>query len=84
MHIFHVHTFKQCELVKFLHIIKEMERARLTAWTICAEKLGSRSFQFLVSVPLGADCWPLPLASRRVGLNVWGLLMGFWSVQLLA
>ena len=60
--------------MKFLQVVKEVERAWLTAWTIFAESLGSRSFQYLVSVPSGADCWPLPLAGRRVGKNV--LLMG--------
>ena len=53
--------------MKFLQIVKEVERAWLMAWTICAENFGLRSFQYLVSVPSGADCWPLPLAGGRVG-----------------
>ena len=64
--------------MKFLHIINEMERARLTARVILAENLAripsNSSFP-----PLGADCWLLPLVGRRDGLDA----LGYDGVHLL-
>ena len=50
----------------------EMERVQVNAMDNLCRKLGSHSFQFVVSVPLGADFWPLPLALR---FDAWGILM---------
>ena len=43
----------------------EMERVQVNGGTDNrCRGLGSRSFQFVVSVPLGTDFWPLPLAGE--------------------
>ena len=41
-----------------------VERVLVNGMDNLCRKLGSRSFQFVVSVPLGADFWPLPLAGK--------------------
>ena len=40
----------------------EMERVQVFGMDNLCRKLGSRSFQFVFSVPWGTDFWPLPLA----------------------
>ena len=40
----------------------EMERELVHGMDNLCRKLASHSFQFVVSVPLGTDFWPLPLA----------------------
>ena len=40
----------------------EMERVQVYGMDNPCRKLGLRSFQFVVSIPLGTDFWPLPLA----------------------
>ena len=42
----------------------EMERVQVNGMDNLCRKLGSHSFQFVVSVPLGTDFWPLPLAGK--------------------
>ena len=42
----------------------KMEIVLLNGIDNLCKKLDSRSFQFVVSVPLGTDFWPLPLAGK--------------------
>ena len=55
----------------------EMERELVYGMDNLCRKLTSRSFQFVVSVPLGTDFWPLPLAGRAwiCCMGAWGILM---------
>ena len=42
----------------------EMERVQVDGMDNLCRRLGTRSFQFVVSVPLGTDCWSLPLVGE--------------------
>ena len=53
----------------------EMERVQVNGMDNLCRRLGSRSFQFVVSVPLGTDFWPLSLAGK-----IWIRCMGIWGI----
>ena len=52
----------------------EMERVLVNGMDNLWRKLASRSFQFVVSVPLGTNFWPLPLHRLvELGFVAWEL-----------
>ena len=58
-----------------------MERVQVNGMDNLCWKLSSRSFQLVVSVPLGADCWqgPIKKLDLMLGVSWWG----FWCTCLL-